>query len=509
MIVEDERITREGLLESLDWPQVGVTKVLSAENGETGLHMAKRVLPDIVLTDIRMPRMDGITMATHIREILPECRIIFLSAYSEIDYYKAAIDLKAIRYLDKPIESERLRAVISEAVDECMQLRNYKSSNALRQMQEKQKFADAICTGEDEAALEKEYKRLKLNAYFKIKDYCAAIIINFRLDFEDEMQSDLQNLAADLSKAVIYPNLYTIRHKTRVVLLLYAPAEISDYHMNATCKKLQSMLSGYVYFIVVGRLFRGLKNANKSYLTAKTALNKTYLYPWGQVIYYSDDSEITVGITAYAGLKSGITRNVSEGNEKDALDACDALYKTLAARRDLTFYSARELYFELISEVFHKADSMHLQIKEDEVGGGISWIVLIESYNLDELHSFLCRHISFYFTSLESVKDEKKQVLAIKNYIAKHYMDDMLSIGEISGYLHMSASHVCTIFKKETGDTINNYLTEYRLNKAKQYLRETLFTVAEISVKVGYRDNSYFGRIFRKHVGMTPNEYRK
>ena len=170
LIVEDERMTREGLLKSLDWLQVGVSKVFSAENGEAGLYMAKRILPDIVLTDIRMPRMDGITMASRIREILPECRIIFLSAYSEIDYYKAAIDLKAIRYLDKPIEAESLQIVVEEAVAECTQLRRIKSTHDFQHKQERLKFADAICVGEDEVALEKEYRRLNLGEKFKIKE---------------------------------------------------------------------------------------------------------------------------------------------------------------------------------------------------------------------------------------------------------------------------------------------------------------------------------------------------
>jgi two-component system response regulator YesN len=508
LIVEDERMTREGLLNSLDWQQVGVNKVFSAENGEAGLYMAKRILPDIVLTDIRMPRMDGITMARRIREILPECRIIFLSAYSEIDYYKAAIDLKAIRYLDKPVESEYLRAVVSEAVAECMRLRSFKLADDLHHMRERQKFVDAMCTGEDEETLVSEYNRLKLRAVFKSKDFCTAIIVSFRLNFDDEIYGDMHTIAAELSKAVIYPNLYTIRHKNRVVLLLFTPSEISSHQMKATCNNMHSALREHVYVIAAGKPYRGIKNANKSYVTAKTVLHKAYLHPWGQVVHYSDDAEKSVDISAYSKEKSEIQRNITEGNEKEAISACEALYKALATNMDLTYHKARELYFELISEVFHKADSMHLLIKEDDIGEGISWIVLIESYNLDELHSFLCRQISFFFASLENTKNEKKQVLAIKNYIAKNFTSDTLSIGDISGYLHMSASHVCTIFKKETGDTINNYITEYRLNKAKQYLRETLLTVADISVKVGYRDNSYFGRIFRKHVGVTPNEYR-
>ena len=508
LIVEDERITREGLLQSLDWPQAGISRVFSAENGEAGLFMAKRIMPDIVLTDIRMPRMDGITMASRIKEILPECRIIFLSAYSEIDYYKAAIDLKAIRYLDKPIESERLRSVISEAVAECVQLRRYKSTHDLHHMQEKQKFADAICAGETEEVLESEYKRLNLRVHFKEKDYCTAIVISFRLDYEDEMQEDLLNFAAVLGDAVAFPSLYTVRHKNRVALLLFTPTEISDYQIKATCKKMQSVLSDHEYFIAVGRPARGIGNANKSYSAAKAVLDKAYLYPWKQAVCFNKETDKTVGISAYAEDKNRILRSVTEGYEREALDACKDLYQKLTNKKDLIYHNARELYFEIISEVFRKADSMHLQIKEDETGEVISWIVEIENYNLYELHRFLCRHISLFFSSMEDAKNEKKQILAIKNYISKNYMSDTFSIGDISAFLHMSASHVCTMFKKETGDTINNYLTEYRLNKAKQYLRETLFTAAEIGVKVGYRDSSYFGRIFRKHFGMTPNEYR-
>ena len=216
LIVEDERMTREGLIESIDWAQVGVTKVFSAENGEAGLFMAKRVLPEIVLTDIRMPRMDGITMAGRIREILPECRIVFLSAYSEIDYYKAAIDLKAIRYLDKPVDPEQLRVVISEAVSECMMLKRYKSTNEFHHLHERQKLTDAICLNESEEKIIAEYKRLKLNSVFKSKDFCNAIIVSFNLDFEGEAQMDIPVIASFLSEAVDYPNYIQYATKTEL-----------------------------------------------------------------------------------------------------------------------------------------------------------------------------------------------------------------------------------------------------------------------------------------------------
>jgi two-component system response regulator YesN len=482
--------------------------VFCAENGEEGLSLAKRIMPDVVLTDIRMPRMDGITMAGHIREMLPECCIIFLSAYSEIDYYKAAIGLKATHYLDKPIDSIRLAAVMTEAVAECSRLRMHKSNHDLHHMQKIQKLADAICTGDGGEELEKKFKAMDPPLNFKCRDFCTSIVISLRLDDEDGVQETLLGLASALSAKVNYPNLYTLRRGNRIVLFLFTPLEITTNHVSITCRKLQESLSGYVYMIAAGKPYRGVKNANKSYEAAKAVLGKAYLYSWGQTLFYGKDVEDEAELSSYDEEKNKILGCLSEPQKQGALDACETLYCKIKDNQDLAYPKVREIYFEIISEVFRKADSLFLRIKEGQGGETISWIVRIENYNLDELHEFLRRQITQLYTLLEESRNEKKQILAIKDYIIKNYADDTVSISGISAFLHISVSHVCTMFKKETGDTINNFLTEYRLGKAKQYLKETLFTVAEISAKVGYKDSSYFGRIFRKRFGMTPNEYR-
>ena len=509
LIVEDEKMAREGLLQSLDWPEVGVSKVLSAENGEAGLFLAKRFLPDIVLTDIRMPRMDGITLAGRIRELLPACRIIFLSAYSEIDYYKAAIGLKAVRYLDKPVEAEELRAVVLDAVAECKQHYRYKTTSEQHAMREKQRLADAMCAGGDGAALAAECRRMGLLEGARCeRAFVTAILVSLRLDFEEESREDLLCLAGALSEAADFPNLYTVRHRSRVVLFLFTPSELSAARLDAVCKRLQSALGQRVFSIAVGKPARGAANANRAYETAKAALAKAYCLPWGQALLYDGATEHSVSVSAYAGEKGRILARLEEGRAEEAQAACQELFNKLRQRRDLPYPKARELYCEIIAEVFRKADSLHLQIKEAESGEAISWVVRIESFNLEELHAFLCGQVSLLFAAMEDTRNEKRQILAIKDFIAQHYAEDSLSISDISVFLHMSPSHVCTMFKKETGDTINNYLTEYRLNKAKQHLDGTLLSVSDISAKVGYKDNSYFGRIFRKRFGMTPNEYR-
>jgi two-component system response regulator YesN len=509
LIVEDEILTREGLMQSLSWPEFGITSVLCAENGKVGLSMAKKEMPDIVITDIRMPRMDGITMAYRIRERLPDCRIIFLSAYSEIDYYKAALDLKAVRYLDKPIEMAQLESVIRQAVAECVEIRRHKFNFEFQKMNEKQRLADAICSGESAAVLENEFKRLHPSEAQKCDEMITAFLINLRLKDEEDWGKKQAELAAALGEAGSQLILSTIRHKNRIVLFLFTPAEPSSFARNLVCEKLKHLLHGYVFYITVGKTMRGIGSANKSYDAAKEAMNKAYCFPFGQVIFYSEAIEKKdVCLSAYADVKSAILDELAGKNKEAALTAADVLYQKLKDKKDLTCQKAQELYCEIISEVFLLADSLHLRIKEESTGEEIAWVARIESFNLDELHGFLCRQIGLLFDALEETKNETLHIQAIKEYIAQHYMDDTLSVSDISTFLNMSASYVCTVFKRETGVTINGYLTEYRLEKAKKYLDGTLFSVSEISTKIGYKDNSYFGRIFRKQFGLTPNEYR-
>ncbi|MCD8022746.1 MAG: response regulator [Lachnospiraceae bacterium] len=121
LIVEDEQVTREHLKSMLDFQKLGFTEVMLAANGEEGLKKALRSKPDVVLTDIRMPRMDGITMAEKIKQQIPNCQIIFLSAYAELEYYKAAIRLKTVSYVEKPVASAELERVLTEAAKESRQ----------------------------------------------------------------------------------------------------------------------------------------------------------------------------------------------------------------------------------------------------------------------------------------------------------------------------------------------------------------------------------------------------
>ncbi|MDE7067723.1 MAG: AraC family transcriptional regulator, partial [Schaedlerella arabinosiphila] len=127
----------------------------------------------------------------------------------------------------------------------------------------------------------------------------------------------------------------------------------------------------------------------------------------------------------------------------------------------------------------------------------------------EELHDTLAERTRRMFQRLDASVPEDNVIFLIKDYIAKHYGSDLLSIKEISDYVHLSASYVCTYFKTQTGQTLNQYLTEYRMEKAMHLLEDARNQIADISAKVGYSNGNYFSKSFKKFTGLTPSKYRE
>lgn len=128
---------------------------------------------------------------------------------------------------------------------------------------------------------------------------------------------------------------------------------------------------------------------------------------------------------------------------------------------------------------------------------------------LAELHKSLLSKIDDYFEALNNQVSENSTIFMIKEFIQKNFMNDTLSVKDISEHVYLSTSYVCTLFKTETQQTLNQYITDYRMEKAKQLLSDPRYKITDISSKVGYSDGNYFSKSFKKIVGLSPSEYRE
>lgn len=516
MIVEDEKSTREGLVAGVDWNTLGITEVFSAPNGEKGLMEARRHHPEIVLTDIRMPRMDGIRMAEKIREFLPDCRIIFLSAYAEISYYREALKLKVDNYVEKPIAAEELTRVMKEAVEQSLQAQTVHSWRRQHRQQELAELAarmslpNQMDSPEEIAA---EYAPLEEEKQFS---NITAVIIKFasiRQEELTEFADSLYGMLEEKLKAMQMRVIYMVKEGQYLVLYFFSKAErISSVNWKDIVAAAKGLSDGrFPCYITRGETVDSIRKSYKSYQSAAVLVQQCFYEPYGTVLGIESVKE-GYYFHKYQEEKEQILKYIEAMRKEQILAAEEELCQKLMGNKNAPGEYIREIYGDFYFAIYRQAEVIHLDMKEDpekDRESKTSWSKKMEQSNLSELHSYFEQCIDRLFTGKENMKYEQSTVSLIKSYVKANYQNALLSLKDIGSYTHISNSYMCSVFKNETGITINQYLTDIRMEKAKKYLKDTRYSVAEICEMVGYKDNSYFGRNFRKIFHLTPMEYRE
>lgn len=196
--------------------------------------------------------------------------------------------------------------------------------------------------------------------------------------------------------------------------------------------------------------------------------------------------------------------------KKKTLELMDKLFHFYWQNIDTLVDQAKDLYYKLFTILQETSRKMKITVKAAPYSGTESIIRYLEHFfSYRSLHESLTNRIEEYFNSLNNQIEESSTVFMIKEYIGQEYKRENLSVKDISEHVYLSVSYVCTVFKTETGQTLNQYITEYRMEKAKKLLENPRYKITDISSRVGYSDGNYFGKSFKKAVGLSPSEYRE
>ncbi|MDO5136772.1 MAG: helix-turn-helix transcriptional regulator, partial [Eubacteriales bacterium] len=261
------------------------------------------------------------------------------------------------------------------------------------------------------------------------------------------------------------------------------------------------------FYISAGETAAGLSRAYQSYTAAVIRLQSSFFFPNGT--FLSPDTTLQQGEEPQKKLPADPEGSFLELLLGQKEDSCQTLLEEL-----YIFYKnnstvlpneAKDLYYKLFRCLSHGARQLLLPLPD----GGNIVDTLEACFSFEELHQALCQQTAQFFSAAKSLVQESSTIFHIKDYISKNYMNESLSVKDISGHVFLSPSYVCTFFKNETGKTLNQYLTEYRMEKARQLLSDPRYKISEISSRVGYSDGNYFGKSFKKHTGLSPSEYRE
>ena len=515
LIADDEELTRAGLISSIDWDALGVEQIFQADDGLKALQIATVHKPDIILSDIRMPRLSGIEMAEEVEKILPDTSLIFMSGYSDKEYLKAAIKLKAVNYVEKPLNPDEIKEAVQEACKQRQEKLRTRQNEALYSLETFSHLAFLLTRPYKDN--ESEILSLADELSLRLKPGCSFTTYIIKTKSADIASGILKELREDLDDFLHHYHLcafYIRMHAVHHVFHIKGEAAPSATAFAAVENYMKEKFSEFgSFFIVKGETVTGISRVYQSYTSAVITLQSSFFFSSGTILKARKKEELSPENTKNM-LPSEFMQSFSEVLLSKDKTVCTALleqlYHLYYQNLSILPNQVKDTYYKLFMILNDCRQKMKLSSARKNAGTEQSILTYLEGgFSYQELHQNLQDTLEDYFHSANTYEPEDSTIFLIKDYISKHYAKESLSIKEIGDHVFLSASYVCTYFKTQTGQTLNQYLTEYRMEKAMQLLGDARYQIADISSKVGYSNGNYFSKSFKKFTGLSPSKYRE
>lgn len=514
LIVDDEKLTRDGLMNSIDWKQLGIDAVAQADDGLNGYKLALNFQPDIVLSDVRMPRMTGIEMAEQLQARNPDVSIIFMSGYSDKEYLKAAIKLKAVSYVEKPIDLEEIQEAVREACQDVAAVKEVAGIKALSISVSRTALAASLALAPRADAPVTKWEGMD---FFPFEDR-RVLFFTFLVQFYhvNALQNSLEVLAEPCIGQVIHSaglkEIHAVKQEKLLFYHVWGFDKYSDREKDGLGSRLEEALEplNLRYHIVFGKNVEGMENIHNSYNSAVIELQNSFFNRENtHRIYEHKDTYDTFYDLDRLDMENRLREVLLRMDREKALALLEELLSSLVHAGSVLPNQVKDLYYKLLTVIREAYKVLQIQAPDLGESDHSLWGYVSSCESVYELQELLKERMELLFSSAKSKTENNMTIYLIKQFIADRYQDETLSVKDISDHVKLSSSYVCTLFKNDTGMTLNQYLTEYRIGRAKKLLEDPRYKIVDISVKVGYSDGNYFGKIFKRLCGMSPSEYRE
>ena len=538
-LAEDEVVVRETIKRMIPWEELGFELVGEAADGEMALPLLIRQQPDLLITDIKMPFMDGLTLARLAKKEIPGLKVVILSGYDDFNYAKQAIGIGVEDYLLKPITKnaliERLSEIRSRYEHEKTQKEYYEKFQREMQAYEKNSsrdFFEALVGGSMD--MMEVYKRAEKLGLDIVAEAYNVLIFTMNCDEDFSGQRDeyssweaeslelLENFFAGHSSAMLFrSNIFSYG------VLLKGQRETIEENTRECVDEIRKILSRQdgrrEWFLAVGQSVERLSQIQKSYHTASRAFSQRYLYD-KNILYYdemetmehpggqaeTEDNaylqKVDVNALNPAILQKFLSNGLQEETENFVKDYFYAIGQEPMESLVFRNYVILNVRFSVIS--FIKG----LGCDTNEMESADTEEVLAESgKNMESAIAYAKKMISQAIEIRDQNSGNKNRSIlkTAVDFIDSHYMDEEISLNTVANVANVSSNHFSALFSQNMGQTFIEYLTSLRMNKAKELLRCTGMRSSEIAGEIGYKDAHYFSYLFKKTQGMTPSDYRK
>jgi len=527
MLVDDEEEVRSAIARKVNWEELGFTLAVEAENGEDAMEKAEKFLPDVVMTDIHMPFMDGLTFCKKLKEEFPATRVVIFSGYDEFEYAKEAISLEVEEYLLKPVDAEDIKRVftrIKERLDEEFDKR-HNIEKLEKYYQEslpvlKEQLLIGLLEGRvSERALE-IYKRDYLLS-FDSAFYSVGVL---KLDYSKESADDENRLKVNLLSVSLKQmvdekyadqfNFTSINYLGTVVIIAFLKNTREHNRfvtvMDQICKLSNKMINADIV-AGIGKVYGNIRDISYSFSEAKDATMYRILLDSNQAIFIGDvEPKSDENFFLDEKQIEQIIKEIKIGTKESLTTAVDELIMRM--KNSTISIPQLQLFFaEIVIEITRLAKTYDVTTKNTNL---YSLDIYNEIKKLSSLEAFGEWILSICMELMDNIHKDRMDSAKLlaektKEYIASNYSDSTLSIDKVCSYLGVSATYFSSVFKKETGLSFVAYLTNVRMEEALNMLQTTEDKSYVIAGKVGYEEPNYFSYVFKKQYGVSPSKYRQ
>lgn len=526
-LVEDEFVVREGIKRNIDWEAHGYEFCGEASDGEVAFPMIQKLKPDIVLTDIKMPFMDGLELSKLIKKELPLTEIIILTGHEKFEYAKEAIKIGVAEYLSKPISSEELLREVDGLAEKIYEKRKeleikekYKQEMAENYQKDRKVLFQYLVTGTKslpELLELASHLRIDLSAIW----YNIVLLDVKSLKHENnEYANNLIEIEQQLKELENEMHFLTFDRNLEGKALLFkadSRAELEQFQQEYL-GKIQTLLEPYrdiQYFGGIGLPVNRLSELPMSFERASRAFAHRYLVK-GNYIFDSDELEQGLylekddfnisDVDTKQIDRAKMKEFLKKGTREEVVYFVEEFFKDLntGAMESNIFrqYITMDAYFS-VADFVEGIQMPKEEIEPFDITSGIL-------QNAETAMNYVERIVEQALDMRERVASNKygDVVDEVMRYIEEHYANEELSLNVVASHVNFSPNHLSMVFSQQTGQTFIRYLTDYRMNKAKELLRCSNEKSSVIAQQVGYKDPHYFSYLFKKTQNMTPTQYR-
>ena len=497
LIVDDEREEREGIDYLLKRYQYPVETVQAANGAEASRYIHSHKV-DILFTDVKMPVMNGLDLAKEVNEYDPQVKIIIFSAYGEFEYAKQALEANAVSYLLKPIELDEFRQLMDDVIDSVNQGKVlYEKKQQDDRQNRKNLFYKVLTSGR---ADEKEEERLCEILFPRENTAYGFLDIEFMGNyFERQEEEFLHFVKMYLGEQTEYIEIYPNK---AFLIMPYVNSKQLEEQLRKLVRDIKIQTGDECLILVssqvtaIDGLIEQLKRMNEIH---------TEVLGYGdQIIQVGDYYNRTEYYAADVETASKQLMTAIESKNADLIRAQNKQFAScICSLEKVSRLYIQNLLYSIVKAIYDIVPG----IAYEKVL--ISAEALFQENDLRTMLQEYERMIEFMIDSLEHENvDESRIVQNIKNLVEKEYMKD-ISLNYVADKVNLAPAYVSYIFKKETNQTLVKFITDVKMQKAKQLLEEGNLKIVQIGRACGYGNQSYFNRLFKNYYGVTPKQYRE